>query len=120
MAANVQVLKVGHALVQGARGAAGGAPSKDSVYGVALVQGNLVTFGGRRGGTLRFKTYRKADTAKVLATFDTKLVKAQGGFNYTEVQEVETLVNPAELGRMFYKAMANGKLNTNSTRKTAK
>lgn len=118
MAANVQILKVGHALVQGARGDAGGAPSKDSVFGVALIQGNLVTFGGRRGGVLRFKTYRKTDISSVLAKFDGKTVKAQGGFAYKDVTNTDSLVTGDALAKMFYKAMANRKLNTRSTQKT--
>jgi hypothetical protein len=55
--AKIEILAVAHALIAGARGEAGGAPSKDSVVGVALVQGNLVTFGGRRGGVLRYFTH---------------------------------------------------------------
>jgi hypothetical protein len=128
MAATVQILKVGHALVQGARGEKGGAPSKDSLFGVAqITQGvvsSLVTFGGRRGGFLRFKTYPKASADAVMAKFDAKLVKAQGGFNYTDVT-----ANAAELlGADFadkllvnFRAASNAKkVNTRATAKKAK
>ena len=128
MAANVQVLKVGHALVAGVRGEKGGAPSKDSLFGVALItQGvvsSLVTFGGRRGGFLRFKTYPKASMDAVMAKFEGKLVKAQGGFNYKDVTG-----NAAELlGADFeakllsnFRAASNAKkVNTRATAKKAK
>ena len=70
---NVQILKVAHALIAGTRGEKGGAASKDSVFGVALVQGNVVTFGGRRGGVLRFKTEKKTNLDGALAKFAGKL-----------------------------------------------
>jgi len=126
---NVEIIAVAHALVQGTRGANGGAASKDSVFGVAKIQGNLVTFGGRRGGVLRFKTERKVDLDKVMDKFNGKLTGRPFGKNvdatYNDVTKAEDrealLPNLAEtVGRGFYKAMANKKLNTNSTKPKAK
>ena len=125
---NVQILAVAHALIAGARGENGGAPSKDSVFGVATVQGNLCSFGGRRGGVLRFKTYKKTDIDAVLKKFEGKLTgnpfgkNVEGVYAVVEGAALETLIpNTAEtIGRGYYKAMAGGKLNTNSTKKKAK
>lgn len=125
--ANVQIIFAAHAMISGARGTAGGAPSKDSIVGVALVQGNVVSFGGRRGGVLRYKTYLKANLAQVLAKFESKLTGNPFGKNvvgcYTKIEEsafdmlVPDLTNTVCRG--FYKAMANKKLNTRSTKKQA-
>jgi hypothetical protein len=122
--AKVEILRVGHALIAGKRGDNGGAPSKDSVFGVAKVQGNLVTFGGRRGGMLRFKTYKKDALESVLAFYAKKLTGKDKGFAYKDLDaaaQVETLGADfeANLGKMFYKAMGNGKLNTRSTKPQA-
>ncbi len=124
--ANVQILGLGHALVEGVRGEAGGAPSKDSLFGVALITvgvvTSLVTFGGRRNAaTFRFKTHKKADQANVLAFFQKKLVKAQGGFNYTDVTEkAGELVNVQGLSTLYAKALGNKKVNTRATAKAPK
>lgn len=128
MAATVQILNVGHALVAGARGDKGGAPSKDSVFGVAqITQGivtSLVTFGGRRNGFLRFKTYPKAQADLVAAKFAGKLVKAQGGFNYTDVTANAADVLGADFADKLllnFRAASNGKkVNTRATAKKAK
>jgi hypothetical protein len=126
---NVQILAVAHALIAGARGENGGAPSKDSVFGIATVQGNLCSFGGRRGGVLRFKTYKKTDIDAVMKKFEGKLTgnpfgaKVEGVYAHvTDAAALEALIpNTAEtIGRGYYKAMAGGKLNTNSTKKKAK
>ncbi len=126
--ANVQILKVGHALVQGVRGEQGGAPSKDSVYGVAqITQGvvsSLVSFGGRRGGFLRFKTYPKASLAAVLAKFDEKLVEAAGGFKYTDITDNSAETLGADFADKllvnFRSAVAGKKVNIRATAKPAK
>ena len=87
--AKIEILKVGHALVEGERGEKGGAPSKDSVFGVAEImmfgKPQLVTFGGRRGGMQKFKAYPAAEKEAQLARFEQKTVKAAGGFAYTEL-----------------------------------
>ena len=117
----VQLIGVAHAMFLGARGEAGGAPSKDSIFGLALIQGNVVTFGGRRGGTMRFKTYKKVELEAQTARFNAKLSGKPFGAkidaHYTQVIEgamTELLgADFAEkLGKNFYKAMANKKLNT--------
>lgn len=87
--AKIAILKVGHALVAGERGEKGGAPSKDSVFGVAEImmfgKPQLVTFGGRRGGMQKFKAYPAAEKDLQLARYEQKTVKAAGGFAYTDL-----------------------------------
>lgn len=127
--ANVQILKVGHAYVAGTRGAKGGAPSKDSIWVVAMIANTLVKAFGRRDGTLRFKTEPKAKLNDVLAMYERKLTvpfKDQAGnaVTYTEVKDdqIETLVPglAARLHKDYYAAQNAGKLNTNSTKKRTK
>ena len=119
--AKVQLIGVAHAMFLGARGEAGGAPSKDSIFGLALIQGNLVSFGGRRGGTLRFKTYKKAELEAQTARFNAKLSGKPFGANIdAHYNLVSEAAMPELLGadfaekmaKNFYKAMANKKLNT--------
>ena len=126
---NVQILAVAHALINGTRGDKGGAPSKDSIFGVATVQGNLCSFGGRRGGVLRFKTYKKTDVAAVMAKFEGKLTgnpfgaKVEGCYaQVTDAVALETLIPNTNvvIGKGYYKAMGTGKLNTRATKKAAK
>jgi hypothetical protein len=121
--AKVEILKVGHAMFLGARGEAGGAPSKDSVFGVAVVQGTVLTFGGRRGGTLRFKTYKKDELEAQLARFDKKLAGRPFGKNVDATYNLLDAAAQAELlgadfatqlGKGFYAATFNKKLNTYS------
>jgi hypothetical protein len=122
--ANIQIIGLAHAMFNGVRGEAGGAPSKDSIFGLALIQGNVVTFGGRRGGTLRFKTYKKTELEAQTTRFAGKLGGNPFGKNvaacYTQVTDVAVrneLVGAdfeAKLVTAFYKAMANKKLNTYS------
>jgi hypothetical protein len=122
--ANVQILGLAHAMFNGVRGEAGGAPSKDSIFGIALVQGNLISFGGRRGGTLRFKTYKKTERDAQTARFTKKLSGNPFGKNidahYTQVNDAVVMAElvgadfEAKLATAYYKAMANKKLNTYS------
>lgn len=116
----VQILKVGHALVQGVRGEKGGAPSKDSIWGVAKVGTKVVKFFGRNGGKLRFKTER--DTEACLAMFQKK-VKGEGmSYHYTDV--TSKLHDNAELQKKisveFRHAKRDGKVNARSLEKKAK
>jgi hypothetical protein len=83
----IEVLAFGHALIEGERGARGGKPSKDSVWGFAMVRGTLVTFGGRRNGTLRFKAFPKNGMDKVLALHEVKKVGSDKGFAYTFIDD---------------------------------
>jgi hypothetical protein len=122
--AKVEILKVGHALVAGVRGDKGGAPSKDSVWGLAFVGSTLVKFFGRRGGVLRFKTEKKANLPEALAMFEDKLAGKGLEYNYSEVapKNFESLVpNLNEVvGKGYYAAVKAGKLNNRATAKVAK
>jgi hypothetical protein len=121
--ANVQILAVGRALVQGARGVRGGAPSKDSVWGVAMVDKNLVKFFGRTGGVLRYKTESSKNKDAAMAMFQDKLTKpfkTNGGepVVYSDVTATFNDVIPglAEIvGKGFYKATFDRKVNTRAT-----
>jgi hypothetical protein len=122
--AKVEILKVGHALVAGTRGDKGGAPSKDSIWGLAFVGGGtLVKFFGRRGGVLRFKTEKKANLPDALAMFEDKLAGKGMDYNYTEVsgKALDELVpNLAEtVSKGYYAAAKAGKLNNRATAKKA-
>lgn len=81
----VQILRVGHALVQGSRGDAGGAPSKNSIWGVATVGASLVTFSGRVGGTLRFKARHTSMKDAMITLFGDKLEGKGMDYHYKDV-----------------------------------
>lgn len=122
--AKVEILKVGHALVAGVRGDKGGAPSKDSIWGLAFVGGVLVKFFGRRGGVMRFKTEKKANLPEALTMFEDKLAGKGMEYSYTEVtgKALDELVpNLAEtIGKGYYAAQKAGKINNRATAKPAK
>jgi hypothetical protein len=122
--AKVEILKVGHALVAGTRGEKGGAPSKDSIWGLAYVGGTLVKFFGRRGGVLRFKTEKKVNLPEAMAMFEDKLSGKGMDYNYKEVAEknLETLVPDLAnvVGKGYYAAVKAGKLNNRATAKAPK
>jgi hypothetical protein len=120
--ANVQILKVGHALVQGERGEKGGKPSKDSIWGVAMIYDRLVTFSGRRNAVVfKFKTHRKADMENVLALYAQKLEgKDVKGTQYVDIggDAAQELLVPGLVERVregFNKAKKAGKIDTRST-----
>lgn len=120
--ANVQVLALGRALVQGARGARGGAASKDSVWGVALIDGRLVKFHGRTGGVLRFRTEPLKAQAAALELFQRKLTKPfkHNGEDvvYTDaIAEAESLIagGVQGLATQFGRARKAKKLDTRPT-----
>lgn len=122
--AKVEILKVGHALVAGVRGDKGGAPSKDSIWGLAFVGTTLVKFFGRRGGVMRFKTEKKANLPEALAMFEDKLAGKGMDYNYTEVRGknldelVPDLANT--VGKGYYASVKAGTLNNRATAKTPK
>lgn len=113
--ANVEFKAVGHALVQGARGAAGGAPSKDSVWGVAVVSGVTVVFYGRRNGTLSFQTVKKADVEATMEKFGRKVAATDGkDYAYADVTAnyAATIEGLAErVGKGYHAAKQAKKLN---------
>lgn len=128
MVAKVEVQALGYCTFKGTRGEAGGAPSKDSLWGVAFIGGNLVKFYGRKGGTFRFKAEKKADLPAALDMFkNTKLVGFPFGkkidARYTDVTAKAAEFIPdleKTLSAGYYAASKAGKLNTRSTAKTAK
>lgn len=83
----IEILVVGHALIAGARGEKGGAPSKDSLFGLAIIAGNkLVTFGGRRGGMQKFKAYPMAQKEAQIERYkEGKLTTKEKGWAYTDL-----------------------------------
>lgn len=89
----VAVLAVGHALVAGDRGTAGGAPSKDSIWGIAHIGRDLVTFSGRRGGKLRFKAEARGSESTLAEVFKAKKAGAGMNYHYTDItKRVEKVV----------------------------
>jgi hypothetical protein len=126
---NVQILGLAHAMFNGARGDKGGAPSKDSLFGVAVINNSLVTFGGRRGGILRFKTYKRTDKDAQMARFEAKLSGRPFGkhidAHYTVVADAvkAELVGAdfdAKLGKNYMSATFAKKLNTYSRKPKVK
>jgi hypothetical protein len=122
--AKVELLGFGHALIEGDRGARGGKPSKDSVWGFALVDNKLVTFGGRRGGVLRYKAFPKDALELVQAQWQVKQEGSDKGFGYTVIESDEareTLVpNLIEtIGKGYYKAVFDKKVNNRATKPQA-
>ena len=125
MVAKVELIKVGHALVAGVRGDKGGAPSKDSIWGLAFVGGNLVKFFGRRGGTMRFKSQKNVDLPDSLAMFEGKLAGKGIDYRYSEVtpdkyNELHGGDLAEAVGKGYYAAARAGKLNTRATAKKSK
>jgi hypothetical protein len=123
--AKVEIIKLGHAHHKGERGEKeGGAPSKDSVWGIAFVGGSLVTFGGRKGGKLRFKARRKADLPAVIDQFNNeKITGYPFGKNldcrYTEIDPAKCneLVEGMEeqISKHYYAAVKAGTINKRAT-----
>lgn len=126
---NVQILKVGHSLVQGARGEKGGAPSKDSIWGLAQIGSALVKFSGRRGGKLRFKSTPMAQKDSALALFQAKtegkglahrqyLKEGKIAHNYVDV--TDSMATPEftkAVASAYVKACTAGKLDKRSMAK---
>ena len=118
--AKVEIVKMARSFVQGERGTKGGAPSKDSIWGIAFVQGNLVKFFGRRGGVIRFKAQKKTDLADCMAMYESKLAGKGIEFAYQEVAPDQYDVLHGgdfmeAIGKSYYKARANKQINTRAT-----
>jgi len=119
--AKVTILGLGHALIAGSRGDRGGKPSKDSVWGFAQVDNVLLSFGGRRGGVLRYKTFKKTEMDKLEAQWLVKQAGSDKGFAYVAIEgdvARDTLIpNLGEvIGKGYYKSAFLGKLNTRNTK----
>lgn len=126
--AKVELQALGYCTFKGARGEGGGAPSKDSLWGVAFIGGNLVKFYGRRGGTFRFKSEKKADLPAAMDMFkNVKLVGFPFGkkidARYIDVtSKADEYIPDLEktLSAGYYAAQKSGKLNTRATAKKVK
>jgi hypothetical protein len=126
MAALVTIQALGYCTFKGTRGEAGGAPSKDSLWGVAFIGASLVKFYGRRNGTMRFKTVKKAELPEALTQFQEK----QTGFpfgkkidaRYTDVtaNHGDYIPDLAALASSYYAAVKAKKVNTRATVKQVK
>lgn len=111
-ASSVSILAVGHALVLGARGEAGGAPSKDSIWGIARCNKELVTFSGRREGKLRIKV-EKATEDQLMVLFKAKKAGVNMSYSYQDVTKKHEKVLPGLAARIaddFNEAQAAGKI----------
>lgn len=116
--ANVEIIKFGVVYNEGARGEAGGAPKNDKVWGIAKIDNNLVTFNGRRGGKLSFKTRYAHEIGVCMEKWAEKTgARRDGGDIYTELKgPMIKMVAPsidADLVKGFYSKMSRGMLNTN-------
>lgn len=108
--ANVQVLALAHFYETGDRGWRGGAPSSDKVWGVAKIQGTLVSFWGRRNGKLKFKTHT-AGLFPVVSKLREKVAKGYRELGPRMTNELcPSLV--ADMTRFYYSDLARGKVNT--------
>lgn len=96
----VQILAVGHALLAGPRGEAGGAPSKDSIWGFAQVGRSLVSFSGRRGGKLKFWKENSKDLAALQAKFKEKKAGISVTVAYKDVTKKFEKVDPTLIERI--------------------
>lgn len=111
----VTILALGHALVEGVRGEQGGAPSKNSIWGVAQVDDRLVTFSGRMNAKiLRYKEFPESQKAEVMAMFADKQSGKGMDYRYVDIteaheQEVPGLVRQINIG--FFQAVAENKVN---------
>ena len=115
-----QIISLAHAFVLGARGEAGGAPSKDSIWGIAQVGNTLVSFSGRRGAeTLRYMTHKQVEMEALKQKFADKLAGKNIWYSYADkTGSVDQLIPglAEQIGSGYYKAVAARKIN--NTRKT--
>jgi hypothetical protein len=115
---NVQILNFAHYINEGVRGATGGAPQNDKVWGIAKIDNKLVNFWGRRNGKLKFKTRFLTELPVVLAKYEEKIgARTDGGDVYTPVvsPRMADMLCPtlkADITKHFYTSMAKGTLNT--------
>jgi hypothetical protein len=111
----VNIIRFGAFYNEGARGAAGHAPSNDKVWGIARVGGALVNFWGRRNGVLKFKLHD--DETRVMSKWVEKTTRSRGD-RYVPVSRQDTInmLCPnlvRDVGRYFGRAVQIGTINTN-------
>lgn len=117
-ASAIAILALGHAFVEGERGAAGGAPSKNSIWGVARVNKELVTFSGRINGKLRIKIETSSED-DLMQMFKAKKAGLGMSYSYADITKKAAKAVPDLMERLvadYNEAKADGKL---ATRKMA-
>lgn len=117
--ANVQITHFAHFYNEGFRGAVlNQAPQNDKVWGIAMIDGKLVNFWGRRNGKLRFKTRFLSEKHEVEAVYFEKIGGRTSGDVYTAIKNADRIreLCPSlvqDVTKHFYSDMSRGKLNTN-------
>ena len=91
----------------------------DKIWGIAQVENTLVTFWGRRGNTLRFKTQAKttANYSDLLVQFIERTDPRRKGDSYTACSNeamIERLCPDlkTQIASDYYRGMSRGTLNT--------
>jgi hypothetical protein len=108
MAAKIELVVAAHFFNEGERGARGGAPSNDKVWGLVRIQGTLVRFWGRRNGALEFKTEINGVPHDLLRA---KLAKGyeEMGNNYRAILTPHLESN---IPSQYFRALSTGRVNT--------
>lgn len=95
-----------------------GVRGSDKIWGIAQVENTLVTFWGRRGSTLRFKTHLKSPSklSQLRGEFSDRCNRRSGD-RYTPISNpgmIQSLVPnlASQISSNFYSAMSRGTLNT--------
>lgn len=84
----VNLIKFAHFYNEGARGATGGAPQNDKIWGVVSILGGTFTFFGRRTGKL---TLNRVSLPEALAKFEEKTGGRRSGDVYTQVSNLSMI-----------------------------
>lgn len=119
--AKIEIVRLGHALIEGERGEKGGKPSKDSVWGIALISEKIVKFYGRRNGKLRFKVERKGTMDEAIELFNKKLAgKDVKGIQYVDISSAKAIKETCptireDVAKGYSLAVREGKVNRNAT-----
>lgn len=113
--AKIEIHAVGHAFLAGARGDAGGAPSKNSLWGVAKIGRDLVTFSGRVGGKLKFKAEDSKSLDVLKLAFKDKVAGLGCAVPYRDVTRSIDKIDDGLVERMasdYKEAKVGGKVTT--------
>lgn len=117
--AQVEVLRFCAFYNEGIRGAVGGAPKNDKVWGIAKVGTTLVTFWGRRNGALRFKTQLNtpANQTDLVTQFAQRCSNRRNRDRYSPISNLEMrdALCPNLVGQIthhYFSSMSRGTLNT--------